>query len=441
MKNQFIGFYDPNTEDINSTWKEDSTLFVFDTNVLLYLYGYAKNTKKDFFQILEKIPNIWLPYHVGLEYQRNRLNIIRNEKNNFSKVEQYLENINTIFTKNIKELNLEQRHPKLNDNTKILHKEITDSIKKYKKSLSSWDKKQPCVMSTDEIRKRINSLFDKKVGDKPADQKWLNTLYEEGESRYKNKVPPGYEDKKEKEKKPNFSFSNLEYIPMYGDLIIWKQIMEKAKDEHIKSVIFISDDVKEDWLYSINSKGKKEIGARAELRDEIHKNSDINLFTILTTSEFMKKGKLNLNLDVSDESIQETQDNYQREQIRNIELKEYFHNISHSFEDTISKKSKKKTLYALLTNISYLIRENLNNIESIRINYNDFISYTSQYNEVLEQLFITDVIYFQRMQQLLNKISTLLHIIYFEQIRMKRSTIEQEEELKKYSTIFLKLLR
>ena len=441
MKNQFIGFYDPSTENINSAWKEDSTLFVFDTNVLLYLYGYAKNTKNDFFQILEKIPNIWLPYHVGLEYQRNRLNIIRNEKNNFSKIEQFLENIDLIFTKNIKELNLEQRHPKLNGNTEILHKEISDSIKKYKKSLNSWEKKQPCVMSTDDIRKRINSLFDTKVGDKPTDQKWLQSLYEEGESRYKNKVPPGYEDKKEKEKKPNFSFSNLEYIPMYGDLIIWKQIIEKAKNDSIKSVIFISDDVKEDWLYSINSKGKKEIGARAELRDEIYINSNIDLFTILTTSEFMKKGKINLELDVSDESIQETQDNYQREQIKNIELKKYFLNTDHSFENTISKKSQKNLLYTLLNNISHLMREFLDNIESIRMNYDDFIAYTSQYNDIIEQLFITDSIYFQRMQQLLNRITPLLYTIHFEQIRMKRDTIEQEEELKKYSVIFLKLLR
>lgn len=338
MKSTFTGFYNPSEEEINQAWKEDTTLFVFDTNVLLYLYSYAKNTKNDFFQILEKISNnIWLPYHVGLEYQRNRLKIVKNEKYNFSKIEKYLNDIDNIFTKNIKDLNLEQRHPKLNDSTDKLHSEINVAIKKYKKSLVTWDKKQPCVMSSDEIRKKINILFDNKIGEKPNNQEWLQQIYNDGKDRYENKVPPGYEDKKEKEKYPSFVYSDLKYIPMYGDLIIWNQIIDKAKDENIKSVIFISDDVKEDWLYSIDVKGKKEIGARAELRDEIYQKSNINLFTILTTSDFMKDGKLNLNIDVSDESINETKINFENKQIKyNLKLHE---NLLKQFEELNSNNS------------------------------------------------------------------------------------------------------
>ncbi|WP_370622862.1 PIN-like domain-containing protein [Vreelandella alkaliphila] len=52
---------------------------MFDTNVLLNLYGYAKQTREDFFSILQSInEKLWIPYHAGLEYQRRRLNIIRN---------------------------------------------------------------------------------------------------------------------------------------------------------------------------------------------------------------------------------------------------------------------------------------------------------------------------------------------------------------------------
>lgn len=317
MKEIFKGFYSPSDEEIKEAWTDEQTLFIFDTNVLLYLYGYAKNTKNDFFQILEKISNnIWLPYHVGLEYQRNRLKIVKNEKYNFSKIEKSLNDIDLIFTKNITELNLEQRHPELNEKTKVLHTDINNLIKKYKKTLNSWNKKQPCVKSSDEIRKKINKLFENKIGEKPNDQDWLKKIYDDGKQRYENKVPPGYEDKKEKEKQPNFVYSDLEYIPMYGDLIIWKQIIEKAKNENIKSIIFISDDVKEDWLYSVDLKGKKEIGARAELRDEIHKQSDINLFTILTTSDFMKEGKANLEIDVSEDSINEVKINLENKRIK-----------------------------------------------------------------------------------------------------------------------------
>jgi len=86
MKKMFSGFYAPSDIEIKEAWLDEKTLFVFDTNVLLNLYSYTDVTRKDFFKILEKISNnIWIPYHVGLEYQRNRVNIINDDPRNFMK--------------------------------------------------------------------------------------------------------------------------------------------------------------------------------------------------------------------------------------------------------------------------------------------------------------------------------------------------------------------
>ncbi|MBE4223283.1 hypothetical protein HJ016_23945 [Vibrio parahaemolyticus] len=54
MKDKFKGFYSPTDTQIEDAWKDDSTIFVFDTNVLINLYGYAEQTRKDFFDVLKK---------------------------------------------------------------------------------------------------------------------------------------------------------------------------------------------------------------------------------------------------------------------------------------------------------------------------------------------------------------------------------------------------
>ena len=311
MKKLFSGFYSPTNDEIKASWLDGKTLFVFDTNVLLNLYAYTKITREDFFKIIEKVSdNIWLPYHVGLEYQRNRLNVVKNEKGIFNDIEKYVKSIEKqINNADFNNLKLKQRLPDLFNSSVELHTKIEELLSKYRDSVKKWNNQQPDVRSSDLIRKKIDELFDDKVGN-PFEQEKLDEISKEGKERYDNKIPPGYKDKKEKEKADKFTYQGLTYIPMYGDLIIWKQIIEKAKDENIESVIFVTDDVKEDWVYSLDSNGIKEIGVRAELREEIYRESKISSFELLTTTDFMQNGKEFLELsEVHEESIAEAKSN------------------------------------------------------------------------------------------------------------------------------------
>lgn len=78
MKNSFKAYY---LADTNEIMNRTDTIFVFDTNVLLNLYSYTEQTREDFFSLLDIVKDrVWIPYHVGLEYQRNRLSVIRTEK-------------------------------------------------------------------------------------------------------------------------------------------------------------------------------------------------------------------------------------------------------------------------------------------------------------------------------------------------------------------------
>jgi len=305
MKKMFPGFYSPSEEELDKAWKDDKTLFVFDTNTLLNLYGYASQTREDFFTILEVISDrIWIPYHVGLEYQRRRLSVIRDEKAVFKKLEGLLADVDKIFESDFSGLALNRRFPTLFKNTEKLHTDIKKLISGYKKSVSHWDQKQPCVRGHDNIRERINKLFDSKIGEIPENQEFLNEIFKEGDKRYKHNIPPGFKDKKKSERDDStFFYAGLEYDSQYGDLIIWKQLINQVKEHDISSVVFITDDAKEDWWYIINSRGEKNIGPRAELREEICRDGNISLFSMYNTSSFLESGKKLLEVDVQEASI------------------------------------------------------------------------------------------------------------------------------------------
>jgi hypothetical protein len=112
MKSMFKGFYNLSEDELKDIWKNEKTIFVFDTNVFLNLYGYAKQTRYDFFKIVKALGNkVWIPYHVGLEYQRRRLDVIKNEKGIFNDIENNLVKIQKVFKGDFEQLALKCRVP------------------------------------------------------------------------------------------------------------------------------------------------------------------------------------------------------------------------------------------------------------------------------------------------------------------------------------------
>jgi len=308
MKGIFKSFHNVSTEELELAWEHKNTLFVFDTNVFLNLYGYAKQTRDDFFKIIEKLENrIWIPHQVGLEYQRRRLEVIKNEKTVFNDIENNLLKIENTFKGDFEKLALKRRFPKLAEATEKLEKEIKKSISNYNKSVAHWNSEQPCVRSHDEIRDILNEYFDGNVGEKPSEQDWLDKLYAEGKVRYENKIPPGFKDaeKANKGEDSYYYFDGLRFERQYGDLILWKQLLLKASDENVDNIIFITDDSKEDWWYKIHSNGNKTIGPLAELQAEIYRDSNIDKFHMYSTSSFMEDGKTNLSVVVNESSIKD----------------------------------------------------------------------------------------------------------------------------------------
>ncbi|MDB9518697.1 PIN domain-containing protein [Roseofilum reptotaenium CS-1145] len=92
MKDLFPS-YCPSQKEFKEIWQ--SAIFILDTNVLLNLYRYSEETRKQFFSVLEKLSDqLWIPYQVALEFQDNRIRVVQQTKKTFSGYNSFLKNLN-----------------------------------------------------------------------------------------------------------------------------------------------------------------------------------------------------------------------------------------------------------------------------------------------------------------------------------------------------------
>lgn len=292
-----------NYEDI---WQ--NALFVFDTNVLLNLYRYRVNTRDELLAVLDGIAKqIWIPYQVGLEFQRNRQSVIAEQIKRFSEVKRAIEKSKTGLSNELEKLKLQERHSLINPEPLI--SSIGNLTSEFLDELEKLEKSQQTISGEDHLKIKLESLFDGRMGLGFTKQEQLDTLHKEGELRYKFRIPPGFEDDSKDSKEPDeFMHAGLIYKRKYGDFILWKQMLDHCRETEKRSLIFITDDAKEDWWRIIDIDGPKTIGPRAELINEALRVGKIENFLMYSPYNFLAHAKSTLKARVSDDAIQEVKD-------------------------------------------------------------------------------------------------------------------------------------
>ncbi|MFV5348666.1 PIN-like domain-containing protein [Acinetobacter soli] len=311
MKEKFSAFYRYSTEEeLKKVWNDEKTLFVFDTNILLSIYSYNTQARDTFFSILESLNGrVWLPFHVVLEYQRNRVKIIKESSSNLENLKRRIIDldarlnpdegkINSIETdfhkvyeqhKNIKN-DLDEYIVVYKNLLKKTKKELSEITKELFSKFNSADFEIITVDGSDPIRNKFDEIFSShKVGDclfKNKDD--IQKFNKEANERFKNKIPPGFKDEKEKGDS-TFIYAGIEYYNKFGDLIIFKELIEKAKSNtnEIYNLIFVTDDSKDDWIEAtkVNDNTIK-IGVLSHLKEEFLRESRIKDFKIIDQELF-----------------------------------------------------------------------------------------------------------------------------------------------------------
>lgn len=130
-----------------------------------------------------------------------------------------------------------------------------------------------------------------KIG-KPFARSELDELYKEGELRFRHGVPPGYKDKGKDE---IYHHRGIIYHSKFGDLILYKQILEYCKAHHIKNVILVSEDNKEDWV------DKETNALRKEIRGEAFEVAGIQDFIIMNKDSLLEYSGIEKSLQVKED--------------------------------------------------------------------------------------------------------------------------------------------
>jgi len=318
MKNNFKEYHQFTEKEFDNLIT--NCLFVFDTNTLLNMYRYSKDTVTAYFNVLNELRDkkqIWIPYQVGYEFYENRISVITEYENSYNE-------ILAVFSKVIKEIEgmkYYKYHPALD--LKNIKENLIKAHSGIESDIREAQEKHPKLLNNDEVLEKINLLFEGNVGD-AYDEKKLNEIREDGRKRYDKKIPPGFKDDNPKSDDRK-----------YGDLIIWNQIIDKAKACK-KSIVLVSGDVKEDWWLKHNG---KRIMPLPQLKKEIRDKAQVD-FHIYTADKFLEIQKTITN-KIDDTSINEVR---KISELAEYELRKFNENINvehGQFYINVPKRQKK----------------------------------------------------------------------------------------------------
>lgn len=280
MRDIFPAFFRPTDLGYKSLWKD--AVFAIDANVVLNLYRYSTETRKQLEATLSALKTrLFIPHQAAREFLRNRLSVTAGQANEYTKaIEKLSELASTLSDR--------RRHPYLEEAELPNFNETVDRIRGQ---LESQKTALLGRLSHDEILEFIEQVFAGRTG-KPFEDTRLAEIAAEGEKRYAARMPPGFEDAKKDDAGDPYR--------KYGDLVLWKQIIAHAK-ETSKPVLFITDDSKEDWW--LKQSGRT-IGPRTELREEFIADAKQD-FWMYTVDKFVEEAAKVTKTEVSEKAIAE----------------------------------------------------------------------------------------------------------------------------------------
>ena len=252
-------------------------LIVLDTTILLELYRKPANISLDIIKAFKEIVDrIYVPRQVYDEYSRNYHKVSGDAKDKYQKVGTELSPSLTKLQEEITSRTTEYRKHDYTDITKLQSdlgeklEEIRNILKDYENSHRKEIEKNKDFLRHDKVKEFVDLL--KKQGNVgmpiPFSKRLL--ILQEGKIRFENLIPPGYEDNKK------------DGIARYGDLFIWKNIIDVAKERNV-NILFVCNDVKGDWWE--RDRGTP-IELRRELSEEFEEINPLLKIHFLTMNKF-----------------------------------------------------------------------------------------------------------------------------------------------------------
>lgn len=298
MKEKFIGFIGYTDTELKDLW--ESAVFVVDTNILLNFYKYtSKESTQSLLDILKKLKEdkrLWIPHQVALEYFFNYESNMYKQQEGFKFLESELKKLKDNASKVIN--NVKGQHPYITtDKFQFFITNLEQSNKQLETQITQELENLPDVQK---IHDDLLRLLDGIIGE-PYTQKRIDAIEKDGKNRYEHEVPPGFGDMNKQNKKEFRTYGDFRYQQLYGDLIVWNQIIDRGNEEgKDTSIIFITEDKKKDWWELDN---QKRIKRPHPLLLQEFLNKTQQTFNMYRTERFVELAKEFLGANLTDEQV------------------------------------------------------------------------------------------------------------------------------------------
>ncbi|MEV0148628.1 MULTISPECIES: PIN-like domain-containing protein [unclassified Nonomuraea] len=288
-------------------------LIVLDTNVLLDLYRYTPDARRQVLDALELVSSrLWLPYQVGLEFVRGRRGVIEDRTDKLRKAKSRLDQPLREAWKDVQEA--------LKGVKALLgtfaadeagQAELDELINEtnFKKLLEPW--RQALYEHIDKLRTsqdiglddvsggsdpilpKVTALYGDKLGPAPDPDKLQAQVEHAIAYRFPNKIPPGYLD-----------LGKPTSLQAAGDYILWEEMIKHVQETPARErVLFVSADVKDDW-YEPAGVGSDSRRPWPALINEFHRRTNADLL-IVETKVFFEGVSEFLNAEITAETVDE----------------------------------------------------------------------------------------------------------------------------------------
>lgn len=226
-------------------------IIVLDTNIILNVYRYSPDFSDFALKCMKRVSgSIVLPSTVRLEYEKHRRRAFSNMKKRITEVGKETEKqIKNAKNKIISSCSIFKKlqYVEADELVSVLAdkmEEVYNAFTNYFDDHASLNLIQRSWEDNDYLFTLIKEMDSNGQVMPSVSQEDIYRWCEEGESRYKKEIPPGFKDAKKKDG-----------IRKYSDLIMWKEILLYAKNNS-KNIIFVTDDVKSDWYETIGEKNE-----------------------------------------------------------------------------------------------------------------------------------------------------------------------------------------
>ncbi len=214
----------------------DNLVFI-DTNILIWIYRLNNESFLELKSLLKSlsvngqlvIPN-WVIHEYNNHLNRYSEDVFFPFKKRLKSLEKeiiYLEEVGRLIVDN-----------ELAKNNGFINKK--EFIKQTKEEISSIIKKINILTNKHNYKNADRRKFIEYLIENNSSLINLSSIIDNSHSfdfRYTHLIPPGFED-------------NIKTENKYGDLIIWKEILANCVQRKTKKALFISLDVKKDWVYT-----------------------------------------------------------------------------------------------------------------------------------------------------------------------------------------------